>query len=166
MVKRLFSYAGDYKKYVFLAPLFVVLETAGELALPLLIARIIDDGIMVGNLPMIYRIGVYMLIMAIAAVFLGAFGAKFGSYGSIGMGANLRQAEFAQHQPVLLRGHRLFLLRLPGDPSDQRRDQRAELRDDDDPHAVAHAVSDRRAPWWCCLPCSGSWPSFWWRPSR
>ena len=94
MIKRLFSYAGEYKKYVFLAPLFVILETAGELALPLLIAKIIDDGIMVGNLPMIYRIGVYMVIMAIAAVFLGAFGAKFGSYGSIGIGANLRQAEF------------------------------------------------------------------------
>ena len=70
MIKRLFSYAGEYKKYVFLAPLFVILETAGELALPLLIAKIIDDGIMVGNLPMIYRIGVYMVIMAIAAVFL------------------------------------------------------------------------------------------------
>ena len=94
MIKRLFSYAGEYKKYVFLAPLFVILEMAGELALPLLIAKIIDDGIMVGSLPMIYRIGVYMVIMAIAAVFLGAFGAKFGSYGSIGIGANLRQAEF------------------------------------------------------------------------
>ena len=94
MIKRLFSYAGEYKKYVFLAPLFVILETAGELALPLLIAKIIDDGIMMGNLPMIYRIGVYMVIMAVAAVFLGAFGAKFGSYGSIGIGANLRQAEF------------------------------------------------------------------------
>ena len=53
MIKRLFFYAGEYKKYVFLAPLFVILETAGELALPLLIAKIIDDGIMVGNLPMI-----------------------------------------------------------------------------------------------------------------
>ena len=29
MIKRLFSYAGDYKKYVFLAPLFVILETDG-----------------------------------------------------------------------------------------------------------------------------------------
>ena len=94
MIKRLFSYAGEYKKYVFLAPLFVILETAGELALPLLIAKIIDDGILMGNLPMIYRIGIYMVIMAIAAVFLGAYGAKFGSYGSIGIGANLRQAEF------------------------------------------------------------------------
>lgn len=95
MIKRLLSYAGDYKKYIFLAPLFVVLETAGELTLPLLIAKIIDDGIMVGNLPIIYRIGVVMFITAIAAVFLGAFGAKFGSYGAIGVGANLRKAEFA-----------------------------------------------------------------------
>ena len=67
MIKRLFSYAGEYKKYVFLAPLFVILETAGELALPLLIAKMIDDGIMVRNLPTIYRIGGYMGIMAIVA---------------------------------------------------------------------------------------------------
>jgi ATP-binding cassette, subfamily B, multidrug efflux pump len=95
MIKRLFSFSGEYKKYIFLAPLFVVLETAGELVLPLLIAKIIDDGIMVGDLPMIYRLGIAMLVMSIASVFLGAFGAKFGSYGSIGVGANLRKAEFA-----------------------------------------------------------------------
>ncbi len=94
MIKRIFSYCGEYKHYVFLSPLFVTLETAGELALPLLIAKIIDDGIMVGNLSVVYRVGVYMLILALAAVFLGAGGAKFGSYGAIGIGANLRKAEF------------------------------------------------------------------------
>ena len=94
MIKRILSYSGEYKHYVMLSPLFVTLETAGELALPLLIAKIIDDGIMAGNLSLIYRVGVYMLILALAAVFLGAGGAKFGSYGSIGIGANLRKAEF------------------------------------------------------------------------
>lgn len=94
MIKRIFSYCGEYKHYVFLSPLFVTLETAGELALPLLIAKIIDDGIMAGNLSVVYRVGVYMLILALAAVFLGAGGAKFGSYGAIGIGANLRKAEF------------------------------------------------------------------------
>ena len=68
MVKRIFSYCGAYKHYVFLSPVFVMLETAGELALPLLIAKIIDDGIMTGNLSVIYRIGLYMLLLAIAAV--------------------------------------------------------------------------------------------------
>ena len=38
MIKRIFSYSGEYKHYVFLSPLFVTLETAGELILPLLIA--------------------------------------------------------------------------------------------------------------------------------
>ena len=74
MIKRILSYSGEYKHYVMLSPLFVTLETAGELALPLLIAKIIDDGIMAGNLSLIYRVGVYMLILALAAVFLGAGG--------------------------------------------------------------------------------------------
>ncbi len=94
MIRRIFSYSGEYKHYVFLSPLFVVLETAGELVLPLLIARIIDDGIRMGNLGVIYSTGVYMLLLAAAAVVLGALGARAGSYGSIGIGANIRRAEF------------------------------------------------------------------------
>ncbi|MCD8143831.1 MAG: ABC transporter ATP-binding protein/permease [Oscillospiraceae bacterium] len=94
MIRRIFTYTGDYLRYVILSPILVVLETAGELILPLLMAKIIDDGIMVGNMNVVYRMGVYMIIMAIFSIFFGAFGAKAGAYGSIGIGANLRKAEF------------------------------------------------------------------------
>ncbi len=94
MLKRIFSYMGTYKKYVLLSPILVTLETIGELILPLLMAKIIDDGILAGNISLIYRMGLYMILMAIVSVITGAAGAWAGSHGAIGIGANLRQAEF------------------------------------------------------------------------
>ncbi len=94
MIRRIFSYVGEYKRYVILSPVCVLMEVAGEQALPLLIARIIDYGINAGNLSEIYRMGILMIVMALIAVAFGMAGTKMGAYGSIGIGANLRHAEF------------------------------------------------------------------------
>ena len=45
MLKRLASYLKGYTGYAVASPLLVVLETACELVLPLLMARIINQGI-------------------------------------------------------------------------------------------------------------------------
>ena len=45
MLKRLASYLMGYQGYAAASPLLVVLETACELILPLLMARIINEGI-------------------------------------------------------------------------------------------------------------------------
>ena len=94
MIRRIFSYAREYKRDAFLAPVFVVLETSAELVLPLLMAAVIDDGIQVGNLTVVLQMGVLMLLMAAIAVVTGTLSAKFAANASIGIGANIRQAEF------------------------------------------------------------------------
>ena len=94
MIRRIFSYAGDYKRDAILSPIFVVLETGGELLLPLLMAAIIDDGIMAGDLSVVLRMGGIMLILAAFSVFVGIGSAKFGATASIGIGANIRRDEF------------------------------------------------------------------------
>ena len=94
MIRRIFSFARQYKRYVALAPLFVVLETLFELILPLLMGKIIDDGIMAGNLPVIFALGGAMIVMALASTVTGICSAKFAALASIGIGANLRRAEF------------------------------------------------------------------------
>ena len=45
MVKKLLSYVGEYKKWVLLAPVLMVIEVACELVLPRLMAAIVDVGI-------------------------------------------------------------------------------------------------------------------------
>lgn len=94
MIRRIFSYAGEYKRYAILSPIFVMLETGGELVLPLLMAFIIDDGIMKGDMSVVLRMGLYMLLLAIFSVITGAMAAKFAAHASIGIGANIRKAEF------------------------------------------------------------------------
>ncbi len=94
MLKRIFSFTGEYLRYVIFAPLLVVMETVGELILPLLMAKIIDDGILAGNVALIYRMGFYMIVMAVFSTIFGAVSARCGAYGSLGIGANIRQAEF------------------------------------------------------------------------
>ncbi|MBR1781453.1 MAG: ABC transporter ATP-binding protein [Oscillospiraceae bacterium] len=96
MIRRIFSYARQYRRQVILAPISVILETSGELVLPLLMAAIIDRGILAGNLSVVIRMGVYMLLLAVFSVITGAGGAKFGAEAAIGLGANLRQHEFEQ----------------------------------------------------------------------
>ena len=45
MIKKLARYLGRYKKYVFLTPVFILLDVLAELSMPLLMSRIIDVGI-------------------------------------------------------------------------------------------------------------------------
>ena len=96
MIKRIFSYSGQYLRYVIGAPTLVMLETAAELVLPLLMGIIIDDGIMAGQMNVVVRTGIIMIVMAVLSTITGIYAAKCGAYAAIGIGANLRQAEFDQ----------------------------------------------------------------------
>ena len=56
MIKRLSVYIGDYKKYLYLAPLVVFLDVICELSMPLLMSRIVDVGIPTLDVGYIVRI--------------------------------------------------------------------------------------------------------------
>ena len=96
MIRRIFSYSRQYTRYVIGAPLLVMLETAGELVLPLLMATIIDDGILAGNMSVVVRTGIIMIALALLSILTGVFSSRCGSFAAIGIGANIRQAEFEQ----------------------------------------------------------------------
>ena len=64
MVKRIAPFMEGYRRQALLAPLLVSLETVCELFLPLLMASIIDDGIQKGNMGVILRVGVLMLVVS------------------------------------------------------------------------------------------------------
>ncbi|MEG1396981.1 MAG: ABC transporter ATP-binding protein, partial [Oscillospiraceae bacterium] len=61
MLKKLSVYLKGYGKSAAIAPVLVVLEVVCELALPLLMARIIDVGINgTGGMPYILTVGAIM----------------------------------------------------------------------------------------------------------
>lgn len=61
-------------------------------------ARIVDQGVPVGDMSFIVRTGVYMILLALGAIVFGVLNMKFSTTGSVGFAANLRNALFEKVQ--------------------------------------------------------------------
>ena len=98
MLKTLLAEVKEFKKDSFLTPLFMLLEVAMEMVIPLLMASIIDEGVNAGDMNHIYTVGFYMVIAAAVGLFAGVMGGKYGASASTGFARNLRRAMFARMQ--------------------------------------------------------------------
>ena len=98
MLRRIFSYSGQYKKYLVLAALCITCESLFELLIPLIMADIVDVGVASGDTAYIFQKGGWMLVCAAAALILGIGSARFSATAGQGLGANLREAEYARLQ--------------------------------------------------------------------
>ena len=94
MIKKLASYIGEYKKDSILTPIFIGLEVLMEVIIPLLMAKIVDNGVEKGNMKLVTLIGIVMLIMAFISLTFGALAGKTGASASTGFAKNLRRAMF------------------------------------------------------------------------
>ena len=50
MIKKLMSYIGEYKRDTLLSPISVTFEVILEVLLPMLMAKVIDNGVEAGNM--------------------------------------------------------------------------------------------------------------------
>ena len=94
MLKKLFSHVEGYGKYMIIAPILVIIEVICELALPKLMAGIVDDGIGAGNTTLIFQLGALMVVLSLVCMLCGVLSAKYAAKGGQGFGANLRGAMF------------------------------------------------------------------------
>ena len=97
-VRRLLSYLGSYRRDAIWGILMVTIETSLELLIPVLMADVIDQGIMARDISCILRQGSLMLACALGALVLGLLYARFSGRVAAGLGANLRQAEYEKVQ--------------------------------------------------------------------
>lgn len=98
MLKRIFSYMKQYKKYAFLALFCIAVEAVLELMVPMIMADLIDTGVATGDERYIYQKGFQMVLCAAAALVLGIGSARFAALAGQGLGANLREAEYEKLQ--------------------------------------------------------------------
>ncbi len=98
MVKRIFSFLHQYKKYAILAVICVVAESVFELIIPLIMADIVDKGVATGDREMIFLKGGQMLICAALALVFGIGSARFSALAGQGLGAELRKEEYRRLQ--------------------------------------------------------------------
>ena len=96
MLKTLIKQIKEYKKASIAIPLFMLGEVLMETIVPLLMAKIIDNGVNVegGDIGYICKIGLLMIVAAVIGLFTGLMGGRYGAYASAGIAKNLRKAMY------------------------------------------------------------------------
>jgi ATP-binding cassette subfamily B protein len=91
MIKTLAKSIRQYKKESILTPILVTGEVVLEIIIPLLMADLIDYGIDQGNMNVVLKYGIALLISALIEMIVGAWAGKAAASASAGFAANLRQ---------------------------------------------------------------------------
>lgn len=97
-MKLILQHLKPHKLLVFFTVFFVAVSSLLELVLPDLNATIINDGVMVGNFTVIYKIGAIMVGMAILEGACTLFGSYCSSKLGASFGRDLRKTIFAKVQ--------------------------------------------------------------------
>ena len=98
MLQLFMTHLKGLKKDAIKSPIFILLEVALELILPLVMTEIVDVAIPGKDVSYIFMLGVLMVIISLASMACGVLSAKYATFASQGFGANLRQAMFTKVQ--------------------------------------------------------------------
>jgi len=90
LMKLLRSHLAPYRKVLYLIVALQTVQTAAALSLPTVNARIIDKGVIPGNIGYIYTWGAVMLVLALIQVTFSVSGVYFGSKVAMSFGRDLR----------------------------------------------------------------------------
>ncbi len=101
-VKTVFSYAKPYKMLIIIALALMLLELTVELLQPLVIAKIIDDGIMAGDRDQIIEYGIVLMGLSAIAFLSGVVNSYFASHVSQSFAFDLRKAVYERIQSFSL----------------------------------------------------------------
>ncbi|MDE6021232.1 MAG: ABC transporter ATP-binding protein/permease, partial [Ruminococcus sp.] len=93
----------EYRKQTLLAPFFVTLEVVMEVVIPLMMAKLIDDGIDGGDFHALITIGSTLVVMVIMSLLFGIFAGKYAAIASAGFAKNLRHDMFHNVQTYSFR---------------------------------------------------------------
>ena len=94
MIKRLSQCIREYKKDAILSPLYVLVESLLDVAIPFVMAGLIDKGIEAGNMSMILRYGAILVGFALVALTFGALSGRGCARATAGFARNLRHDMF------------------------------------------------------------------------
>ena len=98
--RQLARFLTPYRNWALLAPLLMLLEVSMDLLQPRLIARIIDQGLGRGDLPLIYSTAAWMLGCAVVGLLGGMGCTVFAVRAAQNFGADLRGNLFRQVQTL------------------------------------------------------------------
>ena len=98
MFKTILGQVKQYRAAALLTPLWTTLEVIMGVLIPYVTASIIDEGIIKGSLPDVYKYGAMMVGLACLSLLFGILAGRFAAYSSTGLAANLRDAMYTNIQ--------------------------------------------------------------------
>lgn len=93
---RITSFIKGYRKEAVLAPLFKLLEALFELAVPLAVASLIDDGIAKGNSRYVFSMAFIMVVLGVIGLAASITAQYFSAKAAVGFSVKMKNALF-QH---------------------------------------------------------------------
>ncbi|PKL26116.1 MAG: multidrug ABC transporter ATP-binding protein [Spirochaetae bacterium HGW-Spirochaetae-3] len=100
---RILRYLKPYAALVAAALALEFASSMAELSLPAMMAVIVDEGVAAGDVPLIWRTGGLMLIVALAGVIANLTGGFFAARTAMGFGKSLRSKVFSRVSSFSLR---------------------------------------------------------------
>jgi ABC-type multidrug transport system fused ATPase/permease subunit len=91
-MRKLLVYLKDYKKETVLSPLFKMLEATFELFVPLVMARIIDEGIQQGDIPGVLRMGTLLIALGLIGLVCSITAQYYAAKAAVGFSTQLKHA--------------------------------------------------------------------------
>lgn len=90
------KYLKKYWVYCLLAPLFMVGEISMDLLQPDLMAKIVDDGVLVQNMFVVFSVGIRMILLVLFGGFCGILSGVFANLAAQQFGNDLRKDLFSK----------------------------------------------------------------------
>lgn len=99
-MKEYWQILKRYKVGLFISPFLVLITVLCETVQPMYMAKIIDNGILTGDLSVIIRTGTYMILVSIAGLLVSIANVYVSSRIGIGFGTDLRTRLFTKIQEL------------------------------------------------------------------
>src|SRR5699024_3797058 len=94
MMRKVGSYVLMYKWMILLIFLFIFVQALSQLYLPTLMGDIVDNGVVVGDIPYIWKIGSWMLLVAAIGAVMSVYVSKYAAKVAMGVGRDIRHDIF------------------------------------------------------------------------
>ena len=82
MFQLFMTHLEGYKRDAVKSPIFILIEVALELLLPLVMTEIVDVAIPTGDVSYIFKLGALMVVLSLASMACGVLSAKYATFAS------------------------------------------------------------------------------------
>lgn len=93
-MRKVGTYLLSYKTMILLVFFFIFVQSLSQLYLPTLMGDIVDNGVVTGDIPYIWKIGFWMLLVAAIGVVMSIFVSHYAAKVAMGMGRDIRHDVF------------------------------------------------------------------------